>query len=144
MAKYVRSIPSTVVADPNSIDSTSYNFQSGGKKNLPVGPHLIPIPTSSTSWTTVVNAAPVGLPKLGLNLAIYNNAGTVGTVTIGNTPTITSQAIGISDAVGNVGVPCPPNSWTYLSMGINQWIVSSAATLFVYIIEDSTFISKEG
>ena len=139
--KINRVIPITALSDSMSIDSIVYNFQSGANKNLPIGPHLLPIPTSSTTWTTSVNAAAVGLPAVGMNLAIYNNAGTAGSITIGATPAVTSQAIGAVDTNGNVGCACPPNSWTYLSMGNNQWVISSAATLIVYMIDDSTYIS---
>ncbi len=78
-----------------------------------------------------------------MNLAVYNNAGAVGSITIGNTPSLASQAVGTSNTSGNVGCACPPNAWTYLSMGNNQWVISSAATLIVYIIEDSTWISAQ-
>lgn len=142
--KYRRAIDEAGNGSPYDADVIENNYQSGAKKVLTVGPHLIPIPTSSpTVFTTNVSGTPVGLPKLGLNLAIYNNAGAVGTVTIGNTPSITSQAIGASDTAGNVGCACPPNAWTYLSMGNNRWVISSAATLIVYLIEDSTFISAQ-
>ncbi len=143
--KYNRSIDIAALADPLSIDSTNYNFQSGGKKNLPVGPHLLPIPivtAGSPTWTTDVSTV-TGLPILGLNLAIYNKSGTAGSITIGNTPSLTSQAIGAFDSSGNVGCACPPNAWTYLSMGANQWVISSTSNLVVYLIEDSSFITRE-
>ena len=126
---------------PYDADVIENNYHSGAKKTLNVGPHLIPIPTG-TGWTTQATAA-TGLPKAGMNVAIYNNAGAVGTVTIGNTPSVTSQALGAVDANGNAGVPCPPNSWTYLSMGNNTWIITSAATMFVYLVEDSTWIAAQ-
>lgn len=127
--------------DPLSIKSNEYNPQSGGQKSLAVGPHLIPIQINGGYKTDVSTVT--ALPILGANLAIYNNSGTVGTVTIGNSSSITSQAIGVADTNGNVGVACAPNTYTYLSMGYNQWIISSAATLIVYIIEDPTRIAQE-
>lgn len=139
MPKYNRTI------DPNAIGSgldaatLTFNPQSGANKTLPTGPHLLPIPVGTT-WTTSANGAPVNLPRLGLNIAVYNNAGAVGTITIGNTPGIASLGIGAVDIYGNAGVPCPPNSWTYLSMGYNQWIITSAATMFVFLFDDSTFV----
>ena len=66
----------------------------------------------------------------------------MGSIVIGNNA-ITSLAPGAVDAFGNVGVPCPPNAWTYLSMSYNQYVISSAATLLTYIIEDSTWINQE-
>ena len=71
-------------------------------------------------------------------------AGTVGSITAG-TGTLTALAVGATDANGNVGVACPPNAWSYLSMGYNRQIITSAATLLVYIIEDPTkFIQETG
>jgi len=122
--------------------SLEYNLASGGQKSLIVGPRLLPIPTSSTTWTTNITAA-TALPALGLLLAIYNNSGTAGSVTVGQSAAVTSQAIGAVDANGNVGVACAPNAYTYVSMGNNQWIIGSAATLIAYIIEDSTKITQE-
>lgn len=145
MAKINRAIDTATLQDPYQIDSVEYNWQSGGKKSLTVGPHLIPIPivTAGTpGWTTNVSGTAVAIPYLGANLAIYNNAGTAGSITIGWVG-VTSQAIGAVDANGNAGVACPPNAWTYLSMGNNQYVISSASTLITYIIEDSTKLIQE-
>lgn len=131
-------------ADAQSIE---YNPASGGQKSLIVGPRLLPIPVVSggvPSWTTNVSTA-TALPYFGLTLYIYNNSGTAGSVTVGQSSAVTAQAIGAVDANGNVGVACPPNSYTELSMGYNRWIVASAATLIVYIVEDpTTFIQQTG
>jgi hypothetical protein len=143
--KYNRVINNRFLQDPLQIEAAEYNPASGGKKSLTVGPRLIPIPVitaGAIAWTTNVTTV-TGLPALGLNLAIYNNSGTAGSVTVGQAATVTSQAIGVVDANGNVGVACAPNSYTYLSMGYNQWIIASAATLIVYIIEDPTYIAQE-
>ena len=141
MAKFNRVIDNATLQDPNQIKSIEYNPQSGGQKSLAVGPHLIPIPIAGGLFTTNVTTA-TAIPYLGANLAIYNSTGTVGTVTIGGIG-VTSQAIGVSDVNGNVGTACAPNSYTYLSMGYNQYIIASAATLFVYLIEDPTQIQRE-
>ena len=121
--------------------SLEYNPASGGQKSLIVGPRLIPIQISS-GYTTNVTAA-TAIPYLGACLAIYNNSGTAGAVTVGQSSAVTSQAIGVSDANGNVGVACAPNSYTYVSMGNNQWIIGSAATLIVYVIEDPTRFNQQ-
>lgn len=141
MAKTQRVVDNAYVNSPHDVKSIEHNPASGGQKSLPVGPHLLPIQIAG-GYTTDVSSAAKALPFIGANLAIYNNAGTVGTVTIGGAG-VTSQLIGVSDVNGNVGVACKPNDWTYLSMGYNQWIISSAATLFVYIIEDPTRIIQE-
>lgn len=141
MAKINRVIDLPNVEDPLQIKAIEYNPSSGGQKSVTVGPHLIPIQISG-GWTTDASTLKV-LPQLGMNLAIYNNAGTVGSVTIGATSALTSQAVGAVDANGNAGVACMPNAWTYLSAGFNQYIITSAATLIVYIIEDSTRLALQ-
>jgi hypothetical protein len=141
MAKNNRAIDIKFLQDPSQIDSIEYNPASGGQKTLTVGPRLLPIPLSSTTWTTTPTTR-TALPLLGLNLAVYNNAGAVGSVVIGGS-TIVTLAPGAIDASGNVGVPCPPNAWTYLSMSNNQYVITSAATLLVYIMEDPTWIVQE-
>jgi len=140
-AKFTRSCDIKFQISGNDAQSLEYNPASGGQKSLIVGPRLLPIPTAAGNTTNVTTA--IGLPYLGANLAIYNNSGTAGSVTVGQSAAVTSQAIGVSDANGNVGVACAPNSYTYLSMGANQWIIGSAATLIVYIIEDPTKITME-
>lgn len=139
-AKNQRVVDIAFLNSGQDIVSIEYNPASGGQKSLIVGPRLIPIsivaggvPSRTTNVTTAT-----AIPYLGANLAIYNNSGTAGSVTVGQNSTVTSQAIGASDTNGNVGVACAPNAYTYLSMGNNQWIIGSAATLIVYVIEDPT------
>lgn len=140
MAKNNRVIDIKFLQDSDQIKSIAYNPASGGQKSLIVGPRLLPIPIAG-GYTTNASTR-VALPILGANLAIYNNAGTVGSVTIGDS-SITALAPGATDVAGNVGAACPPNAWTYLSMGNNQYIITSGATLLVYIIEDPTRIAQE-
>lgn len=123
------------------VESIEYNPASGAQKSLLVGPRLLPIPLSSTSWTTDASTKRA-LPLLGSNIAIYNNSGTVASIVIGNS-SITTLAPGVTDASGNVGVALPPNSWTNLSMSNNQYIITSASTALVYIVEDPTRIIQE-
>jgi hypothetical protein len=123
------------------IDSIEYNPASGAEKALLVGPRLLPIPTAA-GWTTNIVAAK-SLPYLGALMYIYNNSGTAAAVTVGQDNTIAAQAIGAVDANGNVGVACPPNAYTYVSLGSNQWIIGSTATLIAYIVEDPTRIIQE-
>jgi hypothetical protein len=139
--KFNRVIDNKFLQDPSQIKAIEYNPASGGQKSLAVGPRLLPIPVSG-GYTTAANTAAVALPFLGANLAVYNNSGTVGSITIGGS-TITALAAGATDANGNVGVACPPNAWTYLSTSNNQYVFTSASTLYVYIMEDPTRIAQE-
>ena len=142
MAKNTRMIDQKWQISGEDAKSIEYNPASGAQKSLAVGPRLLPIQISG-GYTTNASAGII-LPEYGMNLAIYNNAGTVGSITAG-TGTLTALAVGATDANGNVGVACPPNAWSYLSMGYNRQIITSAVTLLVYVIEDPTkFIQETG
>jgi hypothetical protein len=143
-AKFQRQIDIKWQISGNDAESMEYNPAAGACKSLRVGPRLLPIPTGLGTWTTNVTTA-TALPNLGDTLYIYNNSGTAGSITVGQTAAVTAQAIGAVDANGNVGVACAPNAWTYLSMGINRWVVSNSANLVVYIVEDPTrFVEQSG
>jgi hypothetical protein len=139
-AKFTRSCDIKFQISGNDAQSLEYNPASGGQKSLIVGPRLLPIPIASGYTTNA--AAGLVLPYLGANLAIYNNAGTAAAITV-SPATAAALAIGATDANGNVGVACPPNAWSYVSAGANQYIITSAATLIVYLIEDPTKITQE-
>lgn len=121
-------------------ESIKYNPFSGADKIVSVGPHLLPIPTSSGYTTNVTTAT--ALPVLGASIAVYNNSSTAYAITIGDVG-ITAQAIGAVDANGNAGVACTPNAWTYLSMGNHLWVAANNAALIVYMIEDATSIIQQ-
>lgn len=145
MAKNIRNQPSYATQDPSSIASIEYNPASGAEKNVEVGPHLMPIPKVTAGvlgYTTNATVATV-LPTLGKSLAIYNNAATVGSITLGEDNTITSLAVGATDANGHVGIPCAPNAWTRLSCGMQNWVIASAATLLVFMLDDDSSIKQE-
>lgn len=130
--------------DQASIANFQYNQASGAQKTTEVGRHLLPLPTPGTGvgYTTIVNAAPFPLPGAGRNLAVFNSTATTGTITFGSANTVTSLAVGIADASGNVGLPCPAG-WSYFAAGYSNWVISSAATLFVFLINDNTSIQVQ-
>lgn len=140
MAKQQRQIDNAFLNGPYDAKAIEYNPASGGQKSLIVGPRLLPIQISG-GYTTNASGGLI-LPTLGLTLAIYNNSGTAGSVVISHAAAA-SLAIGVTDINGNVGVACPPNAWSYISAGNNQYIITSAATIIVYVIEDPTFIRQE-
>lgn len=133
-----RGFPGFDTQDTGAIANLEYNNASGGLKTLEVGRHLLPIPTGTTFTTNVTSAT--ALPKMGKNLAVYNNTSTVGSITLGEDGTITSLAVGVTDANGHVGIACLPNAYTYIACGLQQWVIASAATLLVYLIDDDTSI----
>jgi len=137
-----RQIPGDQSRDPSIIELLSYNEKSGSRKSSEVGRALLALGDGASGFTTNAFAAPRVLPSAGMNLAIYNNAGAVGSVTVGDN-TMTAQAAGVVQVSGSnvfVGVPCPPNSWTYLAAAQWNYVASTAATLLVFIIDDPTYI----
>lgn len=143
MAKNQRNIPGQSVRDPSMLDSLIYNEASGARKSIPVGPHLLPLPDGAGGYTTNATTALI-LPSAGKSLAVYNNAGAVGSITLGEDNTVTSQAPGaVQSGTQHVGIACPANAWTYISSGNQNWVIASAATLLVYLIDDDSSIRQE-
>jgi len=146
MAINKRTIPGPATQDPSTIAAHTYNEASGAQKNTEVGRHLQPLKLNATTWTTSA-AAVVVLPSKGRNLAVYNNAGAVGSITLGDATYVpVSQAPGAVQANTegrNVGIACPPNDWTYIACGDQDQVIASAATLLVYLIDDPTAIRTE-
>lgn len=137
-----RAIAGDKSRDPSIVDLLMYNEKSGARKSINVGQTLIPLGDGAGGFTTNASTAPRILPSAGRNLAIYNNAGAVGAVTVGDN-TMTAQAPGAVQVSGSnvfVGVPCPPNAWTYLSAAQWNYVAATAATLLVFLIDDDTYI----
>lgn len=130
---------SKVNVDPGSIASQTYNQASGAQKNAEVGRSLKPLDDGAGGFTTSAATARA-LPSAGRNLAIYNNAGAVGAITLGKSAAevATALAPGVCDSTAHVGIPCAPNDWTFVACNENNWIKSTAATLLVFLIEDDT------
>jgi hypothetical protein len=137
-----RNIATPGASDAHLIESITYNEAARSRKVSEVGRSLLPIPAPSQNppFTTNVTTA-TNLPGFGLGFAVYNNAGTVGSITLGQFGATTSLAPGACDVNGNVGIACPPNAWTYIAAGSKNCIIASASTLLVYMIEDVTTIT---
>jgi hypothetical protein len=128
---------SKVNVDPSQIVNHSYNQAAGAVKVAEVGRHLVPLKSDATTYTTDATTARA-LPSKGRNLAIYNNAGAVGAVSLGDDAAMAALGVGATDANGNVGIPCKPNDWTYVACNEKQFVRTSAVTLLVFLIEDDT------
>lgn len=128
--------------DPSAIALFQYNQPAGAMKVSENGRHLLPLatPGTGTGWTTDVSSAPYALPAAGRNLAVYNNSNSVGSITLGTDNTVTSLSAGTTDSSGRVGIPCMPNSWTYVACGYSNYVISSASTMLVFLINDETNI----
>lgn len=126
--------------DTHSIENQSYNQEAGAQKNMEVGRRLLPLDNGAGGKTCDASTAR-GLPAKGKCLAVYNNAGTVGSITLGTDATVASKSAGAVDATsGEAGVACKPNDWTYIACFDKQWVIASANTLFVYLILDGSSV----
>lgn len=143
--KLIRNNPGFTTYDPSSIENLTFNAPAGAKKVTEVGRHLQAVPYNNAGTiaytTNLTTARP--LPTAGKNIAVYNNSNTLGSITLGEDGTITVLASGVTDAAGHVGIPCAPNSWTYIACGSQQWVIASAATLLVYMVHDFTSVKAE-
>lgn len=143
MAKNQRNLSGASVRDTSTIDNLIYNEASGGRKSVPVGPHLLPLPDGASGFTTDASSVKI-LPSPGRNLAVYNNSGAVHAITLGEDNTVTAQAAGAVQAgTQHVGIACTPNAWTYIACGVQNWVISDSASLLVYLIDDETSIRQE-
>jgi hypothetical protein len=137
-----RNFPGDQTQDPNAIDNLEYSNAAGAKKVSEVGRRLLPLNDGAGGFTTNATTIKI-LPSQGRNLAVYNNANTAASVTLGESSSQLSLAIGVADSTGHVGIACVPNSWTYIACGPSQFVISSAATLFVYLIDDNTYVRTQ-
>lgn len=141
MPNMKRNLPGNKIYDPSSIANNTYSDKAGAQKNTEVGRKLIPIQIGATSFTTDCSTARA-LPSAGRNLAVYNNAGAIGSITTGPAG-VTSLAPGVTDANGRVGIPCPAGEWTYIALGEDTFVIASAATLLVFLIDDEGIMTPE-
>jgi hypothetical protein len=140
--KLIRNIRGPAVEDPSSIQALTYNEQTGAQKNMDMGHHLIPLKINATTFTT--DATTARAVPMGKTLAIYNNTGSAGSITLGDTSAVALLAAGATDVNGNVGIPCKPNDWTYISVYDRQYVISSAATLLVFVVKDDSSVANQG
>lgn len=116
--------------DTGAIQSYEANPYSGGKKSLKVGPDFCKQDTNAFISGRDVSAGGNILP--GSILYFYNNSATVAWVAI------SSASIGAAPTNFATGIPLPPNAWTVLSAGENQFVYSSASTVGLYDVKDDS------
>lgn len=128
--------------DPYGATSNQYSDYAGAQKVSNVGHRLIPLQTAS-GWTCDASSR-IKVAR-GATIAIYNNSGTVASVTTGDV-TVSSQAPGSvqngtpTTLAAFVGIPCKANDWTYINMFDHDFVITSAATCLVYVIQDHTVV----
>jgi hypothetical protein len=135
-----RNIKGNRTYDSSIIEANIYSESAGAQKNSEVGRCLVAIPNAANGTTNATTA--IALPSKGRNLAVYNNSGSLESITLGKDSSVASLAPGITDINKNVGIPCMPNEWTYIACNDKQWVIASAATLLVFLIEDETSINE--
>ena len=143
--KSIRNVPGQEIQDPSMIENLEYNNAAGSKKVSEVGRHLLPlkfINAGALAYTTNATTAKV-LDAPGACLAVYNNSGSVASITLDESSAIVSLAVGVTDANGHVGIPCLPNAWTYIACGNSNWVIASSANLLVYLIDDNSSMHVE-
>lgn len=142
MGQNKRNQPGSQVYDGGSIHTMEFNPAAGAQKVLEVGRSLLPLGDGAGGYTTNATTIKI-LPSAGKNLAVYNNTTTVASVTVSTSASQASLAVGVTDANGNVGIPCAPNAWTYIACNQKNFVIASAATLLVFLIDDETYIRSE-
>jgi hypothetical protein len=134
-----RTIPGNVVQDPSAIDVLTYSDQVGAWKVSENGRSLLPLGNGSGGYTTDASTARI-LPGAGQNLAIYNSDTSAHAVTVSGSGSTIALGPGEANASGNVGIACPPGTYTYVACYQSNWVVTDNAALYVYLINDSTTI----
>lgn len=121
-------------------EDLKFNQASGADKVIPAGHHLKPMMTGASTYSTNATSR-VNVGK-GATLAIFNNAATVASVTLGDS-TVTSQVPGAVQAGKSfVGIPLRSYEFTYLNTFDKDYVIASASTVLVYIVEDDTNIMQ--
>ena len=131
--KVKRSPINSATLGANDIASMVANARAGANKVLPVGPQLRTPAGATQVQGFTANTAALPLPP-GTSLALFNNSATVAWVTMNKAA---DGALVAPTGIANA-IPLKPNDWTYLNMGENDQIQTSAATVGCYIIEDDT------
>lgn len=140
MAKPKRRNSYLGTVDPSSVATNTYNDAVGAQKNMDFGHHLLPIAAGGVYTTDATAAKAV---EKGKTLAIYNNSGTLESVTLGDTSGMAALAVGVTDVNGNVGIPCKANDWTYIATYDRQFVRTSSANLLVFVVKDETNVVLE-
>src|SRR5271157_636139 len=76
----------------------------------------------------------VSIAQKGATIAVYNNSGSTAFVAL-------YAQTGAAPSSGANGICLPPNSYTYVCMGANQFIISNAATVFGYQVVDESYLT---
>ena len=137
-----RNVAGNNVQDPNAISLNTYSDQAGSRKVSEVGRSLLPLGNGASGFTTDASTARI-LPGMGVNLAIYNKDTSVHAVTVSSSGSTAALAAGETDVNGNVGIACPPATYTYVACYDDTWVITDSAMLVVYLINDNSSIRPQ-
>lgn len=124
----IRKNKSPSAIDTASVAAIEHNPQSGAKKILAAGPEFKKSGTDDFVSGLDLSAGKQFMP--GSIIYFYNNSGTIAWAAFGLLAN-PSAPTGFTN-----GVPLLPNQWTILSVGTNNWVRTSAATVGCYEIVD--------
>lgn len=125
-----RIIRSSSILDGSGITAVEHNPASGGKKTLSVGPEFQKDPAND--YVSGANYLAGAQLVPGTVLYFYNND------TVVNWVTFAKNANPSAPSSFATGIPLPPNQWTCLSMGSNNWVRTGSANVGCYKIVDTT------
>jgi len=143
MAIFKRTFPPAATQDLGALGNLTYSHAAGAVKTTTTGLALDPLLSGDGVTFTTNATSALALPAKGKSLAIYNNSSSLGSITFGTSSAVTVLAPGVTNATGQVGIPCLPNAWTYVSAYQYQWVIASASTLLVFLVSDSTSITQQ-
>lgn len=123
--------------DSASISATENNTLTGSKKVTEVGP-AFQLPPGAASVTPRDASTAVTQYPLGANLMIYNNSASVAWIGMAPLSADVPAAPGPTNAI-----PLKPADWTRISLGLNHFVKTSAATALIYILDDQTNLNIE-
>jgi hypothetical protein len=141
--KKIRQMKGSTVEDVLNAASLTFNRASGGQKNLGVGPHLKPLLVDPATNTYSTDATTARTLRPGVLLAIFNKGSSVYSVTLGSDTSVAALAVGVTNSNGEVGIPCKPGDWTYLSTFDKRTVITNNNNLVVFVVEDDTYIVDE-
>jgi len=137
----------TQALDQGAAVNLAFNEAAGTLKVAQAGFKLKPLPLTGTTFTTDASTARK-FPDKGLSLALYNNAAAVASFRLSKAAAPASLAPGVvdntvGDTFGDVGIPVPANSWFYTNSYDAATIITSAATLLVFLVEDESKLAAK-
>jgi hypothetical protein len=132
--------------DSGTIANIGFNEAAGVHKVAQAGLKLKPLPLTGTTFTT--DASTIRKIQPGSTLALFNNNTTVAAFRLSKKEDAAALAAGAvdntaGDGFGDVGVPVAAGAWHYTNAVDCDNIITSAATLLVFLVEDESRVATK-